>query len=452
MEDNLFDPAPINPEPDFSQAPNSVPKRSIVFPLLTVVLIFAAFALGYFFRQINSAIPKEETNKLQVMNVIEEDNQEFPSASVSTNQRETPVEFLFLKDPNPDVANDLQAWLLSLSAGIRQISLPDFSVAYKYPNSQNVFFTKTTTNGQTDGSIFVKNLMTNEIKQYELIKHPKEEVSEGLSINNLNSIAPDDSMLVYNVFFSQACPPVSIPPGFEGGFGPCGPDPDPNLPAGYYLYDFKTQTNTYLGDIVIPAVWDMDNKKFYYNTLDYQKNGLKVIDLETKQINMFDQAVTFGYGAYPLLKSNLMIKIEGQTGDVAGQESSSVLSLYNLDTKEKKVLDSGRWAAIQPFASIAPLESKFLYIRSNLDSQGRAIYSLYSYDFQSLQTKKVTPDSMISSYSIYGYWLDENNFITIVNETGSNYNNARNYLVKIDLINEQVTKLTGDDVFRFNQN
>lgn len=454
MENNLPDRDPVLPvvenasEPIQSPPPTAPQNKSIIFPLLTVVLIIGAFALGYFFKQV---VPTNSTDKTGEQNKIAENN-EFPTASVSTAKKEIKTEFLFTKDPNQDVAYDLQAWLLPLDGEAQQIFLPDFSVAYKYPKSQKIFFTKTAANGQADGSIFVKDLATNETKQYELIKHPKEEVNESLNISNLDSIAPDDSMMVYSVYFSQACPPITIEPGFEGGFGPCEPDPDPNLKAGYYLYDFVSKTNTYIGEVVIPSVWDMENKKFYYNTLDYQNNGLKVIDLATKQISMFDKAVTFGYGAYPLLKSNFIVKIEGQTGDVAGQESSSVLGLYNVTTKEKKVLDSGRWAAIQPFASIAPDESKFLYIRSTLDSQGRAVYSLHSYDFKSGKTKKVTPDSMTSSYSIYGSWIDENNFVTIVNETGSNYNSGKNYLVKIDLISEQVTKLTDDGVYRFNQN
>ena len=450
MENNLPDRTPVLPVTEnFLEKPLEIKqvrsKKPVFLSLLIVVLIITAFFLGYFFNK-QTLVTLENT--IVDQDKIAENEEDSAIATTFPANQKVVTEFLFITDPNKDVSYDLQAWLLSLDGSQKKLDLPDFSVAYKHPSSQHVFFVET----KSEGVVSVKNILSGEIKQFELIKHPNLDVIESISINNLNSIAPDDSAFVYNVYFSEPCPPVTIPPGFEGGFGPCGPDPDPNLPTGYYLYDLKTKTNTFLGDVVLPSAWNLENQNFYFTTLDAQSNGLKMVNLDTKEVTMFDRAETFGHGAFPLLKSNLIIKIEGQTGDVVGQESSSVLSLYNILTKEKKVLDSGRWAAIQPFASVSPNETKFLYIRSTLDSQGRAIYSLHSYDFVTGQIKKVTPESMVSSYSIYGNWLDEDNFVTMVNETGTNHDNGRNYLVKIDLNNEQVIKLTDDSVYRFNQN
>jgi len=426
-------------------------KKTVFSSLLVILLIIVAFFLGYFFNR-QTLVTLENT--IADQDKIVENPEASATTFISPTDQKIATEFLFITDPNKDVSHDFQAWLLPLDGNKKRLDLPDFSTVFKYPNSSKVFFLQNAATIETgfDAFISVKDLANNETQKYELIKHPKPEVTESININSLNNIAPDGSMIVYNVFFSEPCPPVTVEPGFEGGFGPCEPSPEPNFPNGDYVYDFATQTNTSLGELAIVSKWDLENKKLYFVSMEYQKNGLKVMDLKTKQISMVHRAETFGYGASPLLKSNFIVKVEGQTGDVAGQTSSSILSLYNLNTKENKILDSGRWADIQPFISISPDESKFLYIRSTLDSQHRAIYSLHYYDFKTGQIKRATPESTISSYSIHGWWLDENTFVTTVNETGSSYDNSKNFLVKIDLLNEQLTKLTDGNVYRFNQN
>lgn len=461
MENNLSDRTPVLPvteknlekplKTEYLEIKQTKLKKSFFSSLLVVLLIVAAFFLGYFFNK-QTLVTLENTNANQ--DQITENQEASATTSISPANQKVVTEFLFTTDPNKDVSHDFQAWLLSLDGEQKKLDLPDFSIAFKYPNSSKVFFLQNAPFPGTDfdGFISVKDLLSNETQKYELIKHPKPEVNESININSLNNIAPDGSMLVYNVFFSEPCPPVTFEPGFEGGFGPCEPSPEPNFPNGDYVYDFATQTNTSLGELAIVSKWDLENKKLYFVSMEYQKNGLKVMDLKTKQISTVNNAETFGYGASPLLKSNFIVKVEGQTGDVAGQTSSSILSLYNLTTKETKILDSGRWADIQPFISVSPDESKFLYVRSTLDSQHRAIYSLHYYDFKTGQIKRATPESTISSYSIHGWWLDENNFVTTVNETGSSYDNSKNFLVKIDVTNQQLTKLTDGNVYRFNQN
>jgi hypothetical protein len=451
LEDQaLVSPVKENSQPIVEQELKPKPKLNL-FPFLTALLIIAAFLLGYFFNS-NRQAPSISQDQIVDEDVVENLTTS-PSPMISKPVEKVATEFLYTIDPNKDVAYDLEAWLLTLSGEKRKIDLPDFSVAYKYPDSSKVFFTPTVAPLQTDvrGMVYVKDLLTNEIKQYELANHRKPEVSESINIHTLNSIAPDGSMLVYNVYYFEPCPPITIEPGFEGGFGPCEPSPEPEYANGDYIYDFATQKSTPLGESIISSRWDLENNKFYFSTMEYKKNGLKVIDLKTKQISMVSASETFGYGGAPFFKSNIVAEIEGQTGDVSGQSSASIVSLFNLDTKESKVLDSGRWGDIQPFISISPEESKFIYIRSSLDSQNRAIYSLHYYDFTTGLLKKATPDSTISSYSIYGWWLDENTFVTSVNETGSNYDNGKNFLVKINLLTGQTTKLTDGNVYRFQQ-
>lgn len=460
MENNLPDRTPVLPVTEsFSQKPLETEhleikqvksKKPVFLYLLIAVLIIAAFFLGYFFNR-QTLVTLENTVADQ--DKLAENPEASATTSISPTNQKAATEFLFIKDPNKDVSYDLQAWTLSLDGNQKKLDLPEFSTVFKYPNSSKIFFLQNTASLETgfDAFISVKDLLSNETQKYELIKHPKPEVAESISINSLDNIAPDGSMIVYNVFFSEPCPPITIEPGFEGGFGPCEPSPEPNFPNGDYIYDFATQTNTSLGELVIVSKWDLENKKLYFVSMEYQENGLKVMDLKTKQISMVHRAQTFGYGASPLLKSNFIVKVEGQTGDISDQISSSILSLYNLDTKENKILDSGRWADIQPFISVSPDESKFLYIRSTLDSQHRAIYSLHYYDFKTGEIKRATPESTISSYSIHGWWLDENTFVTSVNETGSSYDNSKNFLVKIDIANQQLTKLTDGNVYRFHQ-
>jgi hypothetical protein len=276
-------------------------------------------------------------------------------------------------------------------------------------------------------------------------------VREGVALGNINGISPDGSMFIYSTFFVTACPPFEMEPGFEGGSGPCEPDPDPNFPGGYYLYDIKNGQSTHLGMSVLVSAWDLPNGKMYFNDIDSNK-GLQVLDLQSKSAVIFDRAETFGYGAFPMLTSNLLIKIEGQTGNQDGQDSSVALSLTDLTTRAKTVLDSGSWASIQPFASIAPDESKFIYERTVVNEQGRGVSVLHVYDLQSKQLRQLTPPSTTASYSIYGYWPDNDHFITTVNETGADFNNFKNSLVKIDVSTGMISKLTEESVYRFNNN
>lgn len=439
--------------PIVNQVPvNTVPEplppkknNKLLLNFFVLLLVFVALLGAYWWGK------NSQTN--QSKSTLESE-QEITIKEPVVEKKYDRTELLFTKlieDTSGNGNSSSEAWLLDLASNqTSKLDLPQFASVFKYPKSPLVFFTQL----NNENTISVKNLLTDEVKQYQVINHPNPEVREGVTINGLNEISPDGKRVIYSVFFSKACPPIdleSLPPGFEGGFGPCEPDPDPNLPGGYYLYDFVSQSNTYLGGVALVSLWDLEDQKLYFNDID-RNQGLKVLDLETKEVKLFDRAQTFGYGAFPMLKSNFLVKVEGETGDVVGQQSTSILSLTDLSNGSKKILDSGRWADIQPFASVAPDESKFLYLRTKLDGQGRAFGSLHLYELSTGKLEQVTPDSFVNSYSIHGYWLDNNNFITTVNESSSNYDGYNNYLVKIDLQEGLISKLSEQKIRAFVQN
>ncbi len=435
--------------PASSDPTSASPQKSKKWPwtLFVLVSVVALFAAYWFGRQSVGLF----NNFDQATSPAEQSKTEDLEQAVLPYDRHELLFTTFIPDPTGGGNFSYQAWLLDLNDGSsHQLELPNLAFAFKHPRSSKVFFAEL----YDENIVKVKDLRTDETKQYEVITHPQADVREGVTINDLKSVAPDGSMIVYSVFFTESCPPVdfdSLPPGFEGGFGPCEPDPDPNFPSGYYLYDFQSQTNTHLGGVVLPAYWDLANHKMYFNDIEVNR-GLNVIDLNTKQISIFDQAQTFGYGAFPMLDRNYLVKVEGQTGNVSGQDSSSALSLTNLADGSKKVLDSGEWASIQHFVAVAPDESKFLYLRTTLDSQGRSIGSLHLYDMNSGSLRQVTPVASIDSYDIHGYWMDNNNFITLVNESGANFDNTKNSLVKINVLTGTIQKLSDQQIYRFIRN
>jgi hypothetical protein len=445
------DPAPISPAPTAPAAtgqdlPEYPKKNNKIWLWLFGVILLVATGVGAYWWGQNSS------DNLPIGLGKEEELTELEQVEELTYDRTELLYTKFFEDVTGGGLPRFEAWLLDLDTKQKkQLDLPNLAAAFKHPQNSKVFYTEL----NNENTLLVRDILTGEVKRYEVINHPNPEVREGVTISGLGGISPDGSMVIYNVFFTEPCPPIdfdSLPPGFEGGFGPCEPELDPNLPAGYYLYDLTNKTNTYLGGVVLPSTnWDLANNKLYFNDIDANQ-GLKVLDLKSKQFSIFDRAKTFGYGAFPMLKSNFLVKIEGQTGDVAGQESNSTLSLVNLTDQTKKILDSGRWANIQPFATIAPDESKFLYMKTSLDGQGRGLNSLHMYDLQTANLRQVTPTSTVSSYSIYGYWPDNEHFITTVNETGADFNSYKNYLVSLNVQDGSVIKLVDDAVYRFLEN
>lgn len=427
-------------------------KRNFKWLWLVLVLLIALG--GYVLWQSGGLLQSSTTPESQSTDVALASPTPVATPSIAPYDRH---ELLFTTHSTNDegTLSQFVNWMLDLQGGAStKMDLPEQAMAFKHPRSPLVFFTEP----DKENMLLVKDLRTNQVVEHQLVSHSQLDVREGVAINGLASIAPDDSAVVYSVYFSEPCPSVTMPPDYQGGplegsggFGPCEPEIDPSTPAGYYFYDLASRTNTFLGGVVLPAVWDLAGRKLYYNDIDSNR-GLKVFDLESKQVSIFDQASTFGYGAFPLLRHNLLIKIEGQTGDVAGQTSSSTLSLVDQATGSKQVLDQGAWAYIQPFAAIAPDEHAFLYQKTRPDSAYHMVASLHIYDMASKAIRQLTPESD-TSYSIHGYWPDNEHFITTATTFGSGVgsNYSTTHLVRVRLSDGLVTPLSTEPIFRFAQ-
>ena len=350
---------------------------------------------------------------------------------------------LFIRDPDPQAYNDYQAWVLYPDGREEQIELPTFSQAFKYPHSAQVFFITPNDNSK----LFVKNIITNTIKEYTLIKHPEPNTHSNTDIQNVKNISPDGSYIVFSTYFTVDCPPITFPPDFEGGYGPCEPSPAPDFTSGYYFHHMQTQKNIYLADFIYGIKWDLDKKILYYVDNTFQKTGLNTISLATGEIKQIDAAKYFGYSAYPLSTSNILIKTEGSTGDTPGTTSFSRVVISNLDTDEEMILDEGKWADIQPFIAISPDEKYFMYERTaHIDGFQYGSLNLVSLTDKSV--RQITPSSNAVSYDARGVWTNNDTFVTLV-YTMPDGINANNYLVSINIQTGEIKKLTPENVLSF---
>lgn len=372
----------------------------------------------------------------------------FSSSQSETKLTDTQQQLLFVRDPNPDqnAPADLQAWLIKPDGTKEsQTDLPTFTSAFKYPNRLQIFFTQ----AEFTDSFFVKNLATGEIEHHTPLRHPDPEVDEHVSLYELNNIAPDGSVVLFSTMYTTKCPEVSPLPGFQGGSSRCEPDPIPDVPVGYYLYNLTTKTATHLGDTIAISRWDTDNRALYYIDHAFNNAGLRKIDLKTQEITTVDQATTFGYAAYPLFTRPLLLKHIGSTSD-SGDASMSQNQIVNLETGVTTGIDSGQWADLQPFMTVFPDESGFLYLRTE-HVNGLQVGSLHRHDFTTNTTEQLTPYSTTQSYSIRGTWVDDSHFVTAVDPIEQEgYDNTNQYLVNINVQTGEIKPLTEANVARFN--
>lgn len=371
----------------------------------------------------------------------------------SENTADSQNKILFLKNPDPDTYTNVQAWTM-LPDGTSQenLNIPSVWTAYKHPGSSLVFYTTSPPGGK--GAIFIKNLNTGTVVSITPIEHPDSTVDTGVGLENLASISPDGRYVMFSTMFTIPCPtPTGPPPEYMDG-GPCQPEPDPNLPEGFYLYDVANGTRTSFGFDARVSTWDIPNKKLYLINNTFNANGLDVFDLVTKEKKRFDNATTFGYGAFYMPRVKKLIRQQGTTGDSGNTVSMSKLSIRDINTNQETEIDSGRWADIQPFASISPDETYVLYERSNHLSGGMVAEEIYRYNVATGEKVKLSPDITTESYNVAGVWIGNSTFITMVDTIEStNYRNTNNFLVSIDVPTGKITRLTqGTDVYRFTRN
>lgn len=429
-----------NPNQPPSMAPKMAVKKTnfptLLVAILVLIILGGLFAFGYqnFFSNRQATAPSGSTEPSQP---------DQSAGELSSNQQ-----LVFSKDPNN--TGELEAWSINPDgSGSKQLDLPAFKLVYKRPASDLVFFIQEDEINQ----LGVKDLKSGKTTEYPLIQHPKDGVTEHIDISNADAISPDGSFIVYHVLFTEACPAGDPPAGAVGGKGPCAPDPDPNFLDGYYLYDLKTQKNTYISELAGIAGWDTKNNNLYFLDQSMQSRGLYLVDLTKKEKKLIEKADMFGFGAFPFLNSDQIVLFEGEPGDGNEKKSLSQLSVKNMKTQTKEIIASDVWAVIQPFAKISPDEKKFISSQTRIDASSRqTISSLYVYDLTTKENKKIAPDTNKESFSINGVWIDNDTFITYVNTIDEGeFVDVNNYLARINVNTGEIKALTEkNEVYKFN--
>jgi hypothetical protein len=347
----------------------------------------------------------------------------------------------YLRDPNSEVMGDNETYLIDVNTGAEtKLDLKNVINVYKHLNSTKIYYFT----GENDGAIHIYDLETGTNSTYKLLSHPQDSVKESISINSIDDISPSGNYLIFQASFYEDCPPMSpLPSGFEGGFGPCMPDESIEYPSGNYLFDMVAAKARPLTELFRVSRWDEAGHKLYYIT----DNSTKALDLTSNTISLFDNTSLFGYFAYPLLKSDTYVKLEGST------EKGVRIFLTNADRKELGEIEGETpWAILQPFIQSSPDEKSIIYVKTELDSQSFRHNFLYKYDLDKKTSMALTPTDKNTNYSTALTWLDDHTFIAteqLVNN--KDYAKPNKNLVKIDIQTGELTTLTThSNVYQFN--
>jgi|GEM_PF-2144590 len=428
-------------------------KSIILLPLL--LFLVCLLAAGYVLSQ-QPVVQKLAINVLPLLYPSTHLNRVEPSPvptasplSILTDSLDLQKRIFFLRKPDKNKADLVEGWTILPNAGNEQkVDLPLLSFGYKWPESSLVFYS-TTDNTDT---VFVKNLNTLKTESIQPIQGLDPQVIVNINLSGLNYSSSDGKYFIFSVGFEKACPTeVDGRPVTRTDSGPCLPDPMPNVPQGMYLYDMSTQTKTLLSsENSLISNWDLVNMKLYFIHAGYNGAGLDEIDLQTKQIKRIENAKTFGYAAFPMDKTNQLIRIAAETSDSGTVSSFSSISVIDRSTNQATEIDSGAWGDIQPFASFSPDQKYVLYERTFHLEGGMSAERIYRLEPTTGQKKQLTPDSITESYSVRGVWLDAQTYITLVDTIEKEYYNGNNFLVSIDVVSGKITRLTPkNDVYRF---
>ncbi len=354
----------------------------------------------------------------------------------------------FLKMKKVGQASLGEAWtILPDGSDPQKYDIPELYWAYKQPDSSLLFYTATT----SANLIHVKNLNSSEESTLQPITHPDEKVRVAVQIPSLDEISPDGKYFFFNVSFDKQCPEPS--PGTQPSEGgPCMPDELPELPSGRYFYDMTAQTSTYvpIADARV-ADWDMPHQKVYLINSEYKKSGLEEYDLKTHSVKRVNNAESFGYGAYQIPNTSKLVIINAATGN-DGSQSYSKISIFDQKTNETKEFDSGKWADVQPFASVSPDQKYVLYEKTVHREDGKYSATLHRYNLATGEATQISPANDQEGYTVQGVWIDNQTFVTSVDtvEQGTDYTNVNNFLVSFDVVTGKMTRLTPEnDVYRF---
>jgi hypothetical protein len=425
---------PVVPSPAYAQ-PEPISSKSMLPAILIALIALVVLGLGSYFGY-QTILKNSETSKGDIQ------ESPTPNAITTTLKDFTPMpdaseQLVYVKNYDSETSGDEEAILINPTTK-KEVVLPlkKVNFAYKYYGNDLLFYML-----QNDkGEYHILNLKTGTDKVYDLLDHVDSNVSVSIAINNITEISPDGKYIVFYGSYSFPCPsPSPLPTGFEGGFGPCGPEQNLDNPVGYFLYDVEQDKSTYLQeDFARVSRWDIQNKKLYY----VSSSSTRLLDLKDKSLIHIDSTSDFGYFTYPLVKKNLLVKFEGATGDSGKGPFSKINLVKNTDRSETLIDSTNSWTDIQPFITANEAETDVLYRRTT-HVAGLQRASIYHYKLADGKAIRISKDDNSLSYSNYVSWISDHEIVTsvdVIEEEG--YNNQNANLVKIDLNTLVETPLT----------
>jgi hypothetical protein len=383
-----------------------------------------------------------------------------PAAQFKIENEDTQRQIVFSKNPStePNATDSLQAWIMNPDGSDqRQLPVSKFSSVYKYPESNLVFFTSYNdpASAEAQGSFFVYDLASGETTEHVIpVIHPKPGAKTNISIQALRNIAPDGSAIVVLVDFYEDCPPAEYVGTFQGGVGPCQPEPDQTVKTGSYLYNLKTKEAKYIGGINVISTWKLSEGVLYAPEGEYvdgkHSSHLKKITIATGESSTIQTVPVFGYAAAPLFKTNRIIRIVSNLND--NDPSAYARLELSSANEEPNVVLSTKWADLQPVSLIvAPDESGVLFNRTHL-LKGLGINTLHWLDLKTGEVKKLSPENDERSYLNYGgVWVSNTMFVMEATPVeGPNNFSTKRLIVAINVQTGEITDLTQQDVYRLN--
>lgn len=439
------------------QSPKGKFSSIVLISIVVILLVVTGFLLiqSFFTSQSLPSIGKDispESSQKTADSTASNDNPDLlkitPNVDIWSEKSTTPPQYLFLKKVNLE-ENIIEAWTMdSNGTNLQQLAIPNLRLAFKHPTSNLVFyFTK-----DDQDTFFIKNIATNKELAVEFPQHPDPNAIENLSFQNTLQISPDGRYALINLFNTAPCPTPS-PDTTQMGHGPCEPAESLELPNGYYLLDLQTKKFVLLDSSSNPlrvSQWDLSKNTLSYVEYSHPLNYFYEVNLQTYGRVLIESTDFFGYMAYPF--QDKLVRFTGKTEYDTNVSfiNVSIAEIGNFDTTP---LDQGSWAEIQPFALISPDQDKFIYPRQKLSPKGIGIQSLHLYSTADTTIKQITPNDDSLSFSTKGFWIDNENIITLVDTIEEeNYTNGNNFLVRINTTSGEMTYLTQKpEVFVFTE-
>lgn len=435
-------------------------KKAFIF-IFTVIILFGLFLL---FNLTEKKATITSSSKDQVTNTDVSLTDMFfgknKSESKDINKDTTSLKSIaYLKrsqdnsqDPNHQ-GSDNEVWLMDVDgSNKRKLDINGVSEVYKYPDKDTLIYLKRNIND----SIFIYELDSQVEFREVVLSQLDKGVVPYIQISDVRFVAPDHSAVVIIVNYFGDCSSeipdnqmdIGDAENIPMGSGPCEVEAPEKYKGGMYIYNFENRRINYLGLFSLPSTWDLSKKGLYFvEDNGIEGKNLKYINYQTGEIDFIKKGETFGYAEYPFTTIDKTVRFDGETDP----ESLNTLSLSNLYKNEAVILDSGRWADIQPFASFSPNEKTVLYTRTKPSSIGPTYGVLFAIDPKNESVRQVTQNNDDYSYRPFGYWVDDKNFVTtetyFLDENQQSQGNWYSYaVVSINTDTGKVTTLDADNI------